>query len=38
MHPYAGVEVEQTMSPEYRAAHPQHYSAEAAEAWSRAHA
>ncbi|MCC6735137.1 MAG: hypothetical protein IT534_03280 [Bauldia sp.] len=36
MHPYAGVGVEQTMSPEYRAAHPQHYSAEAAEAWSRA--
>jgi len=37
MHPYAGVEVQQTMPPEYHAAHPEYYSAEAAAAWSRAH-
>lgn len=37
MRPYAGVEVEQTMSPEYQALNPEYYSHEAADAWTRAH-
>lgn len=32
MLPYSGVEVEQTMSPEYQALHPEFYSYEGADA------